>query len=222
MIESTIFRWAVLFGMFALIAGCAADPATQSLLDAYHVIRSEGTSEHHELNPNLSYLRVQIGEREVFMVLGYIDPTPEGPVEVWYSAEADVLRLLDGRVTGAIMKTGPGWQGVSFSHLPRWDDVGAQTVFERTRDVSPGYHYGIREKMLLRPVAPPDKSQLKLIPGTSLAWFEEVVQGDSSVHPARYAVSRNATHQVVYAEQCLSDDYCFSWQRWPYSKKGAH
>lgn len=218
--KSTIVRTVALIASVALLAGCAVEPASQAMLDAYRVIRSEsGVAEHHELNPKLTYLRVQVGDREVFMVLGNIDPTPEGQVEVWYSAEADVLRLLDGRVAGVIMKTGPNWLNVSFLNLPRWDAVANQAVFDRVRDVSPGYRYGIREKMLLRAISPPDDSQLKVVSPSSLAWFEESVQG-SDARPARYAV--NNEHRVVYAEQCLSSDYCFSWQRWPSTKKDAH
>jgi hypothetical protein len=97
-------------------------------------------------------------------------------------------------------------------------------MFERARDLSPGYRYGIREKMLIRRIAPPDDTQLRLLPPSSLTWFEEVVQGGEDEQPARYAVNlnrRDGMHRVVYAEQCLSSDLCFSWQRWPSPGKGA-
>lgn len=224
MIESAVFRMAALFGVLALLGGCAVEPASQAMLDAYKVIRSEGQAAQHELNPKLRYLRVQTGEREVFMALGYVDPTPVGPVEVWYSAESDALRLRDGRVVSAIMKTGTNWLSVSFTHLPDWSMAGEQAEFERTRDVSPGYRYGIHEKMLIRRIAPPEDTQLKNISASSLTWFEETVQDGSELHPARYAVRLDAvgTHQVIYAEQCLSGEYCFSWQDWPDSSKGTH
>lgn len=215
---------AALFGVFALLCGCAVEPASQAVLDAYQVIRSERQLAQHQLNPKLSYLRVETGGREVFMVLGYVDPTPDGPVQVWYSADADVLRLLDGRVVSAIMKTGPNWLSVSFTHLPDWNSVGERAQFERTRDVSPGYRYGINEKMLIRRIEPPKDTKLKIIPASSLAWFEEAVQRGAEGHPARYAVRLDGqgAHQVVYAEQCLSSEYCFSWQDWPHSSKGTH
>lgn len=216
---------AALFGVLALLGGCAVEPASQAVVDAYRLIRSEGAADSSAsgLNPDLKYLRVQIDEREVFMALGYVDPTPVGPVEVWYSAESDVLRLSDGRVVGAIMKTGTNWLSVSFAHLPGWDTVGEQAVFERARDVSPGYRYGINEKILIRRIAPPKDTQLKNIPASSLTWFEETVQGGAD-RPARYAVRMDSlgAHQVVYAEQCLSSEYCFSWQDWPSSSKGTH
>lgn len=217
---------AALLGVLALMAGCAVEPASQSMMDAYRLMRSGGVAEQaaQGLNPDFRYLRVQVGEREVFMVLGYVDPTSDGPAEVWYSAEADVLRLRDGRVVGATMKTGTDWLAVSFMHLPSWDSVGEQAVFERTRDESPGYRYGIHEKMLIHRIAPPKDSRLKVIPASSLSWFEESVQGGADGHPARYAVRLDAvgSHRVIYAEQCLSGEFCFSWQDWPYSSKGTH
>lgn len=210
----------------ACLAGCAVEPATQAVLDAYRLNRSEGgESAANGLNPAFSYLRVQVGEREVFMALGYIDQLADGPVQVWYSGDGDVLRLRDGRVVGATMKAGPNWLGVSFAQLPGWDTLVEQAAFERVRDVSPGYRFGIRERMLIRRIAAPDDSQLRLIPAASLTWFEEVVQGETDIPPARYAISTdgpNGAGRVVYAEQCLSSEYCFSWQSWSSTEKGAH
>jgi len=74
--------------------------------------------------------------------------------------------------------------------------------------------------MLIRRIAPPDDTQLRLIPPSSLSWFEEVVQGATDMPAARYAVGADGL--VVYAEQCLTDEYCFSWQSWPSSGKGTH
>ena len=191
-------------------------------MDVYRVTVPQGQATA-KLNPNLKYLRVMVDGREIFMALGYVDGTPDGPVQVWYSARGDVLRLRDGRVVGATLKTDTSWLDVTFSHLPRWEAIAGPVAFERSRDVSPGYRYGIREKMLIRPVAIPDDTLLKCVPPSSLVWFEEVVQGDTSAPPARYAVEfgPGGMHQVVYAEQCLSVEFCFSWQDWPSPGKEA-
>jgi len=195
------------------------------MLDAYRSIGSEHGSVHAgpSLNPNINYLRVQVEERELFMVLGSVDQTADGPVQVWYDSSRDVLRLRDGRVVGATLKTGTNWLAVSFMHLPHWGAVGSQAVFDRYRDVSPGYQYGIKEKMLIRRIEVPDDSNLQRVPASSLAWFEETVQGNADIRPARYAVRLDdgGTHQVVYAEQCLSSEFCFSWQFLPSANKGA-
>ncbi|MFZ3018538.1 MAG: hypothetical protein WA056_08805 [Gallionella sp.] len=218
---STVVRGIGVFALFAGLVGCAVEPATQALLDAYRINRSEGAQPAAAgLKPGFKYLRVQIDGREIFLVRGYVDQHPDGSVEVWYSADADALRLRDGRVVGVTMKSGPEWLNVSFAHLPGWDAVGSRTEFDRVRDVGPGYRYGIKEKMLLRRIAPPDNSQLRLVPASSLTWFEEGVQGVSDIPPARYAVDSGA-HRVVYGEQCLSSEYCFSWQDWSSTGMGA-
>ena len=214
------------FVLAVCLSGCAIEPATQAVLDAYQLTRSEETEQAAVagLNPDFNYLRVQVEEREVFLALGYIDQSVDEPVQVWYSGDGDVLRLRDGRVVGATMKSGPNWQGVSFSQLPSWDAVVTEAAFERVRDVSPGYRYGIREQMSIRRIPPPDDTRLQLISAASLSWFEETVQG-GGIPPARYALSTDGgagTHRVVYAEQCLSDEFCFSWQVWPSAGKGAN
>ncbi len=215
------FRLAGVALVFSL-AGCAVEPASQAILDAYKVMRAEGSAAADgRLNPNYKYLRVQVGERVLFMARGYLDPSPDGPVEVWYSADRNVLRLLNGRVVGVTMKSGIDWSAVTFSHLPAWNELGGQAVFERTRDVNPGYRYGIRDKMLIRRILPPADTNLKTVPASALVWYEESVQGGDQVRSARYAVD-DASHKVVYAEQCLSAEFCLSWQSWPHSSKGTH
>ena len=207
------------------LAGCTVDPASQAVVDAFHHVRAGGLP--HEstlyLDPRYKYLRVQIDQREVFMVLGYVDSHPDGQVEVWYSALGEVLRLRDGRLIGATMNMGTDWLSVSFNHRPRWEQIGAQASFERSRDISPGYQYGIKENMLIQRIPQPSDSQLRLIPAPTLTWFEERVVGGEGLPPARYGVSMvGATPQVVYAEQCLSSDLCFSWQRWVPLEESKH
>lgn len=199
------------------LTGCATSPGSQALVDAFHHIRADGSPHENaaRLDHRFKYLRVQIDQREIFMALGYVDRHPDGPVEVWYSASAEVLRLRDGRLIGATMNTGASWLSVSFTNLPRWEQIGEQTSFERSRDVSPGYQYGIREKMLIRHIPSPDDSQLQSIPASSLTWFEENTESAAGLPPARYGVDMaGLVPQVVYAEQCLSGEFCFSWQRW--------
>ena len=205
------------------LVGCAGDPTTLALSDAYRIWTTGGVRQSdRELSPGFKYLRVQVDDRELYMALGYVDQTPSGPVEVWYSSDADVLHLRNGRLVGATLKSGPDWSAVAFTHLPAWDAIGDHAEFVRRHDESPGYRYGILDNIEIRRIATPDDTQLKVIPASSLTWFEEDVKGDSSVRPARYGVNLHgvAGHQVVYAEQCLSQALCLSWQSWPYSSKG--
>ena len=84
----------------------------------------------------------------------------------------------------------------------------------------PGYVSGLREQLLLRRIEPPSSSALRGIDPQSLTWFEERVATEppsdaQTLRPARYAVNlAQGDGVVVYAEQCLAADLCFTWQRW--------
>lgn len=190
-------------------------------------------------NPNFQYLRVTVEGRLALFVLGYIDPHPHGPVEVWFSAEKEVLRLQNGRLIGA---TGPSteWQGVVIPTLPAWETLARSTEplqWTRIRDVMPGYRFGLRDTLSLHVTAAPAKSALLGIAPQNLLWFEERMQpppaatnilsalstsGDYHLPPARYALAlRNGKGTIVYGEQCLSARLCFTWQRWPVGQDSA-
>ena len=205
-------RFLLLLMPFALIAGCANSPVSKAVLDLTHAVMA-GAATPVRLNPAFPYLRVQIQNREVYFAQGYQDRSPAGTVEVWYSAGGEVLRLHDGRVVGASgMKT--EWLAVRLEGLPDWNAIGARAEFIRQRDVSPGYRYGLREAMSIRPIVAP-RSNLKHIDPAGLRWFEEVAPAGSGLPPARYAVQNLAGGTVVvYSEICLDADLCFSWQRW--------
>jgi len=185
------------------------------------------------LNPNFRYLRVTIGSRVVFLALGNEDSHPQGSIEVWYSAEREVLRLQNGRIVGAVGLT-TEWRNVVLPELPPWSAIArAQepVPWVRVRDVMPGYRFGVRDKLMLRVLPPPRKSALQGQDPQSLNWFEERLQPDSLAQfpatlftglavdgrlpPARYAVDlREGKETVIYGEQCLAPGLCFSWQRW--------
>lgn len=209
-------RLLCVLALLTCLAGCRTETTTHAFLDAYRFFRPDQTAVKvtTELDPKFRYLRAQIGQRETFVALGYVDATPDGPVEVWYGPTGEVLRLRDGRVVGAHLEYWEGWQSVSFAGLPRWDEIGAAVSFERSRDARPGYRYGIKEKMHIRRIPAPVDTNLKLLSAAALTWFEERAEG-SELPPTRYGVDLSGTKpRVVYAELCLARDNCFSWQRW--------
>lgn len=198
-----------------------------------YAVQSGGSGASVRLNPRFRYLRVTIGSRAVFLALGNEDNHPQGPIEVWYSAEREVLRLQNGRIVGAVGLT-TEWRAVSLPELPSWSAVArapAPVPWVRVRDVMPGYRFGVRDELLLRVIPPPRNSALQGLEPQNLNWFEERLQAnplvqfpatlftglsiDSRLPPARYAVDlREGKEIVVYGEQCLAPDLCFSWQRW--------
>lgn len=223
-LEATTPSFPTRFGavvVAGLLCGCAGttNPVMQTLRAPFQ--RDPGI-EGVKLNPDYAYLRVTIAGRTALLVLGYVDEDPQGPVEVWYSAEREVLKLQHGRVVGAFGMT-TEWRRVRLRPAPEWAALAREPTprqLTRVRDVMPGYRYGISEVLALAPIPAPERSALRDLQPQALAWFEERVEtpspGEKALPPARYAVrvAGNAA-TVVYGEQCLAPDVCFTWQRWP-------
>ncbi|MBE0613178.1 MAG: YjbF family lipoprotein [Burkholderiales bacterium] len=217
--------------LVTVLAGCSSSGSAilQTLPYAYG--RNPGV-DNARLNPNFRYLRVTVRGRVALLALGYIDNHPQGPIEVWYSAEREVLRLQNGRLVGAVGLT-TEWRNVTLPELPSWSTVARENQvsrWTRSRDVMPGYRFGVKDKLDLRAIEAPRRSALQGMDAQGLTWFEERVASeaaaglsavfgnsvDAQLPPARYAVDiRNGHETVVYGEQCLAADLCFTWQRWP-------
>lgn len=200
-------------------------------------VRGDPQSNTSRLNPDYRYLRVTLEGRVAFLALGNVDRNAAGPIEVWYSAEKEVLRLQNGRLVGA---TGlpTEWREVVLPSLPSWSEIaGARQPFHwsRLRDVMPGYRYGLRDSLALRVSAAPGKTALVGVDAGSLTWFEEIREApaaagflaafqpaskdDQALPAARYAVDlRVGRGIVVYGEQCLARELCFTWQHWSAAK----
>ena len=213
----------VLLGLFAL-TGCVQTPVSQTLVEAFGSGKNSKV-DAIKLNPNLKYLRVTVRDRSVLMVLGYLDNTPQGNIETWYSSEGEVLRLLNGRVlsTNGLELD---WRNVKYISLPAWSELSglnantAQVEFTRTYDQMPAYKFGVSEVVSLYGVNAPSNSNLAGLPANQLKWFEEKVKGTTHTLPsARYGLTnKDGQTLVVYGEQCFSSELCFSWQTWPVAK----
>ena len=105
------------------LAGCETSPTLQSVKDLgkYFSPGSSTTTATPALNPAYRYLRIQTGKRVAYFALGYVDPLPEGKVEVWYSGGKEVLKLLDGRMVGMV-GTATEWLAVKLISPPAWGD----------------------------------------------------------------------------------------------------
>jgi len=221
--------------LIVALSGCssASNAILQTLPYAYG--RNPGV-DNARLNPNFRYLRVTIGGRVVLLALGNVDSDPQSPIEVWYSAEREVLRLQNGRLVGAVGLT-TEWRNVSLPELPSWSKAASakgEIRWTRNRDVMPGYRLGVKDALLLRVVEVPGRSALKDLDARGLTWFEERSEAgtwlartlgnvaDAPLPPARYAVDFSGGKEtVVYGEQCLAVELCFTWQRWPVQMQSA-
>lgn len=214
-----------LLSLCALVAGCTT--SSDAIVDTLMVAIRRDASAGRVLRPDLRYLRGTMDGRVVLLVLGELDPHPLGAVEVWYSAEREVVRLQNGRVVGAAGLI-TEWRKVVLPDMPKWSVIaglGAPLKWARLRDVMPGYRYSVRDAMSIRVIDAPSRSELRDLDPRSLVWFEESVEsgkGDDALPPVRYAVDlRGATETVVYGEQCLAPEVCFTWQRWPAQPQGT-
>jgi len=212
---------AVLLVALLALAGC--NPGMEAMV---RTLRGAALGEEApgaaRLDPSFRYLRVGAPGGTAFLALGYVETHPEGPIEIWYSGQREVLRLQNGRVVGAVgMAT--EWRDVRLSEPPAWPALaraGEPYRWTRVRDLMPGYRFGVRDTLVLRPIAPPRASGLLGRDAASLAWFEERLESSDAeaevgLPPARYAVDLARNGEVVYGEQCLGAELCFTWQRWP-------
>ena len=229
----TILVLAAVLSLIFALSGCSA--ASNAILQTlpYAYGRNPGV-DNARLNPDFRYLRVTVSGRVALLALGYVDSHSQGPIEVWYSAEREVLRLQNGRLVGAVGLT-TEWRNVLLPELPSWA-VAARADrgfrWTRTRDVMPGYRFGVKDALSLHVVATPTRSALQGLETQRLTWFEERVESgsvawlsgifgngvgaDAVLPPARYAVDfQGGQETVVYGEHCLAAELCFTWQRWP-------
>ena len=171
------------------------------------------------LNPAFQYLRVAVGKNVALVELGYIDASPQPDTEVWYSASKEAIRLWHGRLAGtAGLNT--DWRTVKFSDVPSWKSaLQGGATYRRQRDVMPGYLVGVREQVLIRPIASPLKSEFVGTPPLGLQWFEELSAPEGlapKLPAARFAVDLSGPQErVIYSEQCLSAELCLTIQVWP-------
>lgn len=185
-------------------------------------------------NPAYRYLRVELkGFPPAMLVLGYVDAHPQGPVEVWYSAQGEVLKVQNGRIV-ATAGLPLDWVSVQFTPAPPpWADVAVQGVaFSRVRSELPSYRFGVAEHVQVKPVPELKATDLPFALPASLArenvpryqWFRESSSSaNSAASVARgalpdswFAVGKHMGQTtVVYSRQCLSADFCLHLQRWP-------
>ncbi|MDD5247885.1 MAG: YjbF family lipoprotein [Rhodocyclaceae bacterium] len=204
----------------AVVSGCASESAAIGKTVGMLVSSSDPTAQA-TLRPDYRYLRATVDGRTVLLVLGYVEPHPGGNIDVWYSAEHEVIKLQHGHII-ATAGLATDWREVRFVAPPDWHAMAAQqtTTYTRERDEMPGYHFGIREVVTARPIAAPGTTLIKAIDPASLRWIEESAQSQTPnavpLPPARFAFDPRADNEtVIYSEQCLSPSLCLALQSWP-------
>lgn len=174
-----------------------------------------------KLAPRFRYLRATLGGSIAYLALGYEERSESGEVEVWYSGSGEAVKLLNGRLVGT-SGLFTEWRNVDLSRAPSWSQASASAgalAWVRMRDVMPGYRYGVEDRMTLRRMPLPKKTALQRVDPSRLVWFEEKTETKAQgaeVPPAIYGVEMlGGGAEVVYSEQCVAVDFCFTLQRWP-------
>jgi len=220
----SIFRLISLL-LLLVLSACSSFETNPVLHTMHRILPQDVAAERTEFAPPYHYLRVVVGDNVIFMASDTQNIDATNTASVWYSAGREVLRFQNGRLVAAV-GLATEWRGVVLPELPRWPELAGATVplrWTRIRDVMPGYRYGVHDELVLKRIPTPTDSRLKGIDPDALTWFEERFDAQhngsatrQTLPIARYAVDlRDAQETVVYGEQCVSTELCFSWQRWP-------
>ena len=197
------------------LSGCANNN-TVFLKAAKTAIGKFKPSESVVLDPAYRYMRVTVGTQHVYMALASRAPTPQGLLDTWYSGEGEVIKLLAGRIVSTYgLPT--DWRVVRTATIPSWKSVlKSSGIYKRQRDVMPGYHYGIQDKITMKAIMPPKRTSFINKRPNQLVWFEErtVTQYKGEIIPtAIYAIDfSNHTERVVYSVQCLNSKLCLAFE----------
>lgn len=191
------------------------------------------------LNPQFRYLKIVINGAPLVLALGSIDSIPgrdgqaASTTENWYSASGELVRIRDGRIVATSGVEVADWRSTTTGTLPSWQSIAAAPdrlwFYNRTRDVMPGYHYGLKDAITITPIARPEtKTPLVGVASEQLAWFREtgVTTGADDANKMQAVVygvdlSRTGNEAVVYLEQCLSATVCLTLQRLPANKNAS-
>lgn len=213
--------------LIALLSLSACSAGMKAAVDSVRYAVQRGGADATTLDPQFAYLRVTRGNHVGLLWRGSIERSPQGPIEVYYGGAGEIVRLRDGRVV-AVLGLPTEWRRVEVA-APTWGAAASarnSPPYTRLRDVMPGYRSAVRDELVLNLIPAPDRSALQGLDAKTLTWFEETAERRGGVFgllggapetlpPARYAVDLRAKEEtVVYAEQCLARDLCFTWQRW--------
>lgn len=122
-----------------------------------------------------------------------------------------MLKLQNGRLVGS-SGLSVNWTNVRLEPKP--------DGYQRTRDVMPGYQFGLTEtiKVVFLPEPP---SEIRPVAGLttqkikSLRWFAEVPTPTSIIGRSiiGYETAPDGRERPVVGYQCLDNDLCLQWER---------
>jgi hypothetical protein len=219
--------------LFLILSLTACAGESQVAADAMRLVfqeQAEDVTLTKRLNPNYQYLRLVQDGRPLLLALGYAeyDKATGTSTDIWYSGLSEVIKIKAGRIVAV---TGTPRSDITIRLLgdAKWSRVlsdasNAAIYFNRERDVSINYRFGIKEKVTLQKISKPADHSLVGVDRPNLVWFQESYE-PNNLPPSIYAVDASVgIHEdvkVVYSWQCLSNELCLSTQAWGLSDQAA-
>jgi hypothetical protein len=212
------FKAAFLIFVAALLSACQGINGISPVLDTGRLLfPSTDFSAHYK--QGFEYLLVDHDGHKAAMALGARQS--DGPVvhEYWYSGQREMLHLQNGRLHNVVGMTQevraqtlitPSWQAIAEATANTTG--GGALVWSRTRDVQPGYRYGVVEYIISKQIEP--TKALQAAAGQPAVWFEDQVKsknqdGKEWLYTELFAVVND---RVVYSQQCVGPTLCLRLQ----------
>jgi Group 4 capsule polysaccharide lipoprotein gfcB, YjbF len=210
------FKAASLIFVAALLSACQGINGINPVIDTGRLLfPSSDFSEHYQ--QGFEYLLVDHDGHKAAMALA--SRQSDGPVvhEYWYSGQREMLHLQNGRLHNVVgmtqevraqTLTTPSWQAIAEATANAVG--GGALVWSRTRDVQPGYRYGLVEYIISKQIESTKAQQTAA--GQPAVWFEDQVKSKSQdgkewLYTELFAVVNN---RVVYSQQCVGPALCLS------------
>jgi len=199
-------------GLYVSISGCSntMNAAVSSLKDVFHQ-----QTKQHGLDPSYEYLQLATSKQQATLALGYREKIGSQTREVWYSADKTTFQLEAGRYHSS-KNLEINWQGTKLHSAPNLENVTRAQTYSRERLQMPGHRGPNQETVTIEPI--PQSEAPKQSPHNikhQSEWLKEFV-----VNPAipltkdvvAYYARDPKTKKIVWAMQCLSENFCLRWQ----------
>lgn len=168
-----------------------------------------------QLDPQFNYMRVVFNGQVAWLVQGEYDTTQHAPQAVYYSADRNVFKWSQGRLS-AIEHKAFSWreQGVAPLNWQQYFADDAVTSLQRQLDLTDGTWSVVEQ----RKIVPSNEPLNHRFVGNSetLTWLHEssIDPTTSSPHFDIWYAFQADSLEPVYGQQCISTQHCISWQKW--------
>lgn len=205
-------RIIVIWGLAISIFGCTntMNAAIESLGEVFARQPSA-----NGLNPAYEYLQLATPQQQATLALGYRQEIGRQTREIWYSADKTTFELEEGRYHSS-KNLQVNWQDTKFNSAPKLETVTRAQTYSRERLQMPGYVGPYQETVSIEPIhhsAAPKQAPNYLNDKTE--WLKElVISPDIPMTKAvtAYYARDPQTKRIIWAMQCLSENYCLQWQ----------